>query len=107
MILQPVNDRVLVKKDEPETTSSGGIVIPDMSIEKTTRGVVVAVGPGKYSEKTAQLIPMTVNVGDVVMFHPFAGSELRVGKDSYYCMPESDVWLKIIDDEKETENQGE
>ena len=98
-LLRPANDRILVKKDEPERVSSGGIFIPDAAVENATKGVVLAVGPGKYSEKTAVLIPMTVKAGDRILFHPFAGSKVMIGKEEYYCMPESDVWCFIDEDE--------
>lgn len=98
MILRPAHDRVIIKRDDPNKVSAGGIVIPDAATEKATKGTVLAAGPGKYSEKTAVLIPMTVKAGDRVMFHPFAGSELTVDGEQYHCMPESDVWC-ILEDE--------
>jgi chaperonin GroES len=101
-VLRPVHDRLLVKRDEPEKVSVGGIVIPDASVdERTTRGTVMAVGPGKYSEKTAILIPMTVKVGDKILFHPAAGSKVTIGSESYWCLPESDAWCVIDPDEPE------
>jgi chaperonin GroES len=93
--VKPVHDRVLIKKDDPNTVSAGGIVIPEFAAGKSTKGTVMAAGPGKYSEKTAILIPMTVKVGDRVLFHEFAGTQLNIGEESYYCMPESDVWCVI------------
>jgi chaperonin GroES len=96
-ILRPAHDRILVKRVDPEETTAGGIVLAPASIdEKTTRATVVAVGPGKYSEKTAVLIPMTVKVGDNILCHPAAGSKVTVEGATYWCMPESDVWC-IID----------
>jgi chaperonin GroES len=98
MILKPAGDRILVKRTDPETVTTGGIVLPGMAIdEKTTRGTIAAVGPGKYSEKTAVLIPMTVKVGDRILFHPAAGSKVTVGDETYWCMPECDVWCIIED----------
>lgn len=98
MILKPAHDRLIIKRDDPTTISGGGIVIPDAAAERATKGTVLAVGPGKYSEKTAVLIPMTVKAGDRILFHPYAGSELIVDGEKYHCMPESDVWC-IIEDE--------
>lgn len=98
MLLRPANDRVLVKKDDPEKTTKGGIIIPEISENKATTGVVLAVGPGKYSTKTAQLIPMASKVGDKVVFHPYAGSELRVGGEIIHCMTDADVWCVIEND---------
>jgi chaperonin GroES len=99
MLLKPVNDRVIVRKDEPETMTKGGIVIPDAAQEKATRGVVLAVGPGKYAEKTGVFIPTTITVGTKILFHPFAGSEMKVGDISFYNMPEGDIWAIIEDDD--------
>jgi chaperonin GroES len=98
-ILRPVHDRILVKRADPETVTTGGIVLPSQTIdEKTTRATVVAVGPGKYSEKTAILIPMTVKVGDEILCHPAAGSKVVVGSHTYWSMPESDVWCVVDPD---------
>ena len=98
MIVRPVHDRILVKKDGLDTLSKGGIVIPDAAADAPTRGTVMAVGPGKYSEKTAVLIPMTLNVGDRVLMHSAAGSQLNVGGEIYHCLPEADVWCVITDE---------
>ena len=98
MLLRPAHDRVIVRKDDPNKVSAGGIVIPDAHAEKATKGTVLAVGPGKYSEKTGVLIPMTVKPGDRILFHPFAGSELNVGGETLHCMPETDVWCFIDED---------
>jgi chaperonin GroES len=57
------------------------------------------MGPGKYSEKTGVLIPMSVQVGDEILFHPLAGSQLTIGGESYHCMPESDIWAVIYPEE--------
>lgn len=98
MILKPVHDRIIVRKDDPETVSKGGIFIPDAAVEKVTRGTVLAVGPGKYAEKTGVFIPTTLTVGTKVLFHPFAGSEMKIENQSLYNMPEGDVWAVIEDD---------
>lgn len=98
MKIRMVHDRVLVKKDEPETVTKGGIVIPDQAQEKVTKGTVVAVGPGKYAEKTGNFMPTTLKVGDVVLFHSYAGSELVIEKQSFYNMPESDIWVVVEPD---------
>ena len=98
MILKPKGDRILVKRIDPESVTTGGIVLPGAAIdEKTTQGTIMAVGPGKYSEKTAVLIPMDIKVGDRILFHPAAGSKVIVGEETYWCMPESDVWCIIED----------
>lgn len=99
MILKPIHDRIIVKKDAPETVTVGGIVIPDIATEKVTKGTILAVGPGKYAEKTGVFIPTTLKVGEKVLFHPYAGSELKIGDDSLFGMPEGDVWAVLEDDE--------
>lgn len=98
MQIKPTFDRVFVKKDDPITESSGGIVIPDVAQEKATKGTVIAVGPGKYAEKTGVFIPTTLTVGTRVLFHPYAGSELKIGGQTVHNMPEGDVWAIIEDD---------
>lgn len=99
MILYPVHDRVIVKKDEPETKTSGGILIPETAHSTVTKGTVLAVGPGKYSTKTAQLIPMSAKTGDTVLFHPAAGSTLKVDGQTLHVMTDADVWCVIENDE--------
>jgi len=99
-LLKPVHDRILVKRHEPEQVTSGGIVLTSTADdERTSRATVVAVGPGKYSEKTAILIPMTVKPGDEILCHPAAGSRVTADGNTYWCMPESDVWCVIEKDE--------
>ena len=98
MIIKPTFDRVFVKKDDPISMSNGGIAIPDVAQEKATKGTIIAVGPGKYAEKTGVFIPTTLQVGQRVLFHPYAGSELTAGNESFYNMPESDVWALIEDE---------
>ena len=97
MLLKPTFDRVFVKKDDPISVSNGGIVIPDLAQEKATKGTVIAVGTGKYAEKTGVFIPTTLTAGTRVLFHPHAGSEMNVDGDVYYNMPEGDIWATIED----------
>jgi chaperonin GroES len=98
-VLKPAHDRILVKRHEPEQVSSGGIVLAPAAVdERTSKATVIAVGPGKYSEKTAVLIPMTVKAGDEILCHPAAGSKIVVGAETYWCLPESDVWCIVEPD---------
>ena len=101
MILKPIHDRIIVKKDAPETVTMGGIVIPDIAAEQVTKGTILAVGPGKHAEKTGVFIPTTLKVGEKILFHPYAGSEIKIGDDSLYGMPEGDVWA-VLEDDKPT-----
>ena len=97
MLVKPVFDRVFVKKDDQISSTSGGLILPDVAQEKATKGTVIAIGPGKYAEKTGVFIPTVLTVGTRVLFHPYAGSELNVGGDVYYNMPEGDIWDTIED----------
>ena len=89
MKIRPLHDRVIVKREEEERTSPGGIVIPDSATEKPIKGKVVAVGPGTKDEK------ITVKVGDKVLYGKYAGTELKLEGVDYLMMRESDV-LAII-----------
>ncbi len=85
MKLVPLEDRVLVKILEQEEMTKGGIVLPDTAKEKPSKGKVVAVGPGKYSEK-GDLLPMPVKEGDIVVFAKYAGTELKLEGEEYLVL---------------------
>ena len=85
MKLVPLEDRVVVKIIEQEMVTSTGIVLPDTAKEKPSKGRVVAVGPGKYSDK-GELIPMPVKEGDLVVFAKYAGTELKLDGDDYLVL---------------------
>lgn len=87
--VKPLHDRVVVKPHERETMTSGGIIIPDTAKEKPLKGKVVAVGAGKKDE------PMTVNVGDNVIFSKYGGTEVQIDGDEYMILKESEI-LAII-----------
>ena len=87
--IKPLADRVLVKPIEAETTTASGLIIPDSAKEKQQEGTVIAVGNGTKDE------PMTVKVGDTVLFGKYAGSELVLGGTEYLIMREADI-LAII-----------
>ncbi len=84
--LKPLADRVLVEASAAETTTASGIIIPDTAQEKPQQGVVVAVGAGKPDE------PMTVKVGDVVLYGKYGGTEIRHEGKDYLIMRESDIY---------------
>ena len=96
--IQPVGDRVLVKReDKPEKKSISGIIIPDTAEkEKSKRGVVIAVGPGNMNEE-GTLIPTRVKVGAKVYFNAGWDNEVDIGEDdeAYFLVKESDI-LAII-----------
>lgn len=95
MSLKPLNDRVLVKRLESEERTAGGLYIPDTAKEKPSKGEVVAVGPGKHAED-GKLVPMTVKVGDMVLFNKYAGTEVKLDGVEHLVMREDDI-LAIID----------
>ncbi|MDD2529985.1 MAG: co-chaperone GroES [Bacteroidales bacterium] len=89
MNVRPLADRVMVKPAEAETKTAAGIIIPDTAKEKPMKGEVVAVGPGKKDE------PMTVKVGDKVLYGKYSGTEINVDSEEYLIMRESDIYAII------------
>jgi len=87
--IQPLADRVVVEPAPAEEKTSGGIIIPDTAKEKPQRGTVVAVGTGTKDQ------PMTVKVGDQVLYGKYAGTELSFEGKDYLIMRESDI-LAIV-----------
>jgi chaperonin GroES len=87
--VRPLADRVVVESAPAETKTSGGIIIPDTAKEKPMRGKVIAVGNGKPDE------PMTVKVGDSVLYGKYAGTELQIDGKDYLIMRESDIYAII------------
>jgi len=97
MPLQPLHDRVIVKRKEAETKTSGGILLPDTAKNKPQKGEVIAVGPGK-TRKDGKVQPLQVKVGDSVLFTIWAGEEYkdRVSTDEIVIMREEDI-LAVLD----------
>mgnify|MGYP003574176234 FL=1 len=94
MNIRPLHDRVVVKRMEEETTSPGGIVIPDTATEKPVRGEVVAVGNGKILE-TGETRPLDLKAGDKVLFGKYSGTEVKVDGEELLVMREDDVMAVI------------
>ena len=90
----PLGERVVVKPIEQESTTKGGIFLPDTAKEKPQEGEVVAVGPGRVSDDGTR-IPMELSKGDRVIYSKFAGTEYKDGDDEYLILRESDVLAKI------------
>ena len=90
MKLRPLRDRVLVKRLEEKEVKRGGIIIPDTAKEKPQEGEVIAVGPGKVTDD-GKLQPMSVKVGEKVLFGKYSGSEVKLGDDEYLIMHEGDI----------------
>lgn len=89
MNIKPLSDRVLVEPAQAETKTASGIIIPDTAQEKPQKGTIVAVGKGKVDE------PLTVKVGDTVLYGKYSGTELKLEGKDYMIMRESDI-LAII-----------
>lgn len=87
--IQPLADRVVVKPQDAEETTAGGLIIPDSAKEKPQRGTVVAVGGGKVENGTK--VDMTVKEGDTVLYGKYAGTEITIGGDDVLIMRESDI----------------
>lgn len=83
--IKPLADRVLIEPSQAEEKTAGGIIIPDTAKEKPQRGKVVAVGNGKKDE------PMTVKIGDIVLYGKYAGTEISIEGNDYLIMNESDI----------------
>ena len=95
MNLQPLDDRIVVKPGESEETTASGLVIPDTAKEKPQQGEVLAVGPGKRSEQTGEIIPIGVSVGDTVLYSKYGGTEVKIDGDDVLVLSARDV-LAIV-----------
>ena len=87
--IKPLADRVIIEPAAAEEKTAGGIIIPDTAKEKPQKGIVVAVGPGKKDE------PLTVKVGDAILYGKYAGTEITVEDKEYLIMRESDIFAII------------
>ncbi|MDD4576010.1 MAG: co-chaperone GroES [Bacteroidales bacterium] len=87
--IKPLADRIVLEPAPVEQKTSGGIIIPDTAKEKPQKGTVLAVGPGKKDE------PVTLKVGDVVLYGKYAGTEINVDGKDLLIMRESDIYAVI------------
>jgi chaperonin GroES len=90
MKVKPLNDRVLVLRIEEKEKTEGGIIIPDTAKEKPQEGKVVAVGPGKLSDK-GERIPLDLKENDRVFFEKYAGSNIKIDGVEYLILREDDM----------------
>src|SRR5580765_4335676 len=95
MNVQPLADRLLVKRVEEEETKRGGIIIPDTAKEKPQEGEVVAVGPGRLTDD-GKRIPLEVKKGDRILMGKYSGTEVKIDGDEHIIMREDDV-LAVIE----------
>jgi chaperonin GroES len=94
MKLNPLHDRVVVKRTEPETTTSSGLIIPDNVAEKPDQGVVLAVGQGRRTEEGA-LIPMSLKENDRVLFGRHTGELVKINGQELLVLKESEIYAVI------------
>ncbi len=94
MKIRPLHDRVIVKREEEESKSPGGIVIPDTATEKPIFGKVVAVGKGKILEN-GEIRPLDLKVGDKILFGKYSGTEVKMDGEELVVMREEDVMAVV------------
>ncbi|MBN2429441.1 MAG: co-chaperone GroES [Deltaproteobacteria bacterium] len=90
MNVRPLQDRIIVERVEGETTTAGGLIIPDTAKEKPQTGKILAVGKGKKLPD-GKCVPMDVKVGDKVLFAKYSGSEIKLDGKEYLIMREEDI----------------
>ena len=91
MQIRPLYDRILVKRADEETKSKGGLFLPEAAKEKPSEGIVLAIGHGKIAEN-GEIKPLTVKVGDRVMFGKYSGNEIKVNGDERLILREDEVF---------------
>lgn len=97
MSIRPLQDRVVVRRLDTESTTAGGIVLPGSAAEKPNQGEVVAVGPGVRLDN-GELQPVAVNVGDRILFGKYAPNEIKIDGEELLIIKESDIFA-VIEDE--------
>ncbi|MEI7746591.1 MAG: co-chaperone GroES [Actinomycetota bacterium] len=95
MKLHPLDDRIVVRPSESEETTASGLVIPDTAKEKPQQGEVLAVGPGRRTETSGELVPLDVKVGDTVVYSKYGGTEIAVDGEDLLILTSRDVLAKI------------
>ena len=91
MNIRPLHDRVVVRRLEEESTSAGGIVLPDSAAEKPSQGEILAVGPGKILDN-GEVRALDVNVGDKVIFGQYGGSTVKIDGEELLILNESEIF---------------
>ncbi len=95
MNLQPLEDRIVVQASDAVSTTASGLVIPDTAQEKPQQGEVLAVGPGRRSDSTGEIIPVDVAVGDTVVYSKYGGTEITVEGQDLLILNARDVLAKL------------
>jgi chaperonin GroES len=93
--IKPLEDRILVQPLDAEQKTQSGLVIPDTAKEKPQEGKVLAVGPGRFNDG-GDRVPMDVNVGDVVVYSKYGGTEIKYQGEEYLILSARDV-LAVVD----------
>jgi chaperonin GroES len=88
--LKPLGDRVVIEAVEQAQTTAGGVFLPDTAKEKPQEGLIIAVGPGRKTDK-GELVPMDLKVGDKVIYSKYSGSEIKLEGTEYLIISEKDV----------------
>ena len=94
MKLNPLHDRVVVKRIEADTQTSSGIIIPDNAAEKPDQGTVLAVGAGRRTE-AGTIVPMSLNVNDTVLFGKYAGQTVTIKGEEVLILKEEEIYAVI------------
>lgn len=95
MKINPLDDRVVVRPNEAEETTAGGIVLPDAAKEKQQRGTVLAVGPGRLLD-SGERSAISVKIGDQVLFGKYGGTEIEIDGEDVKILRESDILAKLV-----------
>jgi chaperonin GroES len=95
VVLKPLEDRIVVSPLEAEQVTASGLVIPDTAKEKPQEGKVLAVGPGRFDDKGVR-VPVDVQVGDVVLYSKYGGTEVKYSGEEYLVLSARDV-LAVIE----------
>ena len=94
---RPLQDRLLVKRSEAATETPSGLIIPDAAKEKPSEGTVLAIGPGRVTER-GTIIPPSAKVGDRVLFSKYGGSEIQVDGEALFILREDDILGVFVED---------
>jgi chaperonin GroES len=93
--LQPMGNRLVVKPMQAEEKTKSGIYLPDTAKEKPQEGKVIAVGPGRVTDE-GKRIPMEVEVGDIIIYTKYGGSEIKIDEEELIIMREDDILAKKV-----------
>jgi len=93
--IKPLEDRIVVKALEAETTTASGLVIPDTAKEKPQEGEVLAVGPGRVDDN-GNRVPLDVSVGDKVIYSKYGGTEVKYGGVDYLVLSARDILAVVV-----------